>query len=94
RFRISLLLAVAALFLFSSCNKSNKQGRYIPATASFALVMNGESLNAKLPWEEVKQNELFQQMYADTAMNEMIKAALDNPENTGIDIKKDVILFV
>jgi hypothetical protein len=56
--------------------------------------MNGESLNSKLPWEEVKQNELFKQMYSDSTLSTIVKSALENPENTGVDIKKDMIIFL
>lgn len=33
-------------------------------------------------------------MYADTSMSEYIRSAMDNPDNTGIDIKNDLLLFV
>jgi len=56
--------------------------------------VNGESISSKLPWNEIKQNQLFQEIYADTAMDGVLKAALDNPENTGIDIKNDLTLFI
>ena len=92
--RFSFLLAFAALFLFSSCSKSNKVGRYIPKSASFVVHINGASVTSKLPWEEVKQNQLFQEIYSDTAMDAVIKAALDNPENTGIDVKNDLMFFI
>lgn len=94
RFSFSILLAFAALFIFSSCNKSNKIGRYIPKNASIVVHVNGESVTSKLPWNEVKQNQLFQEIYADTAMDAVVKAALDNPENTGIDTKNDLTFFI
>lgn len=90
-----ILIAFTAVIIFSSCSKkSNTQGRYIPKTAAIVLQINTGSVTAKLPWAEVKQNELFKDMYADTAVAAYIKAALDNPENTGIDIKNDIIFFV
>ncbi|MEP6711466.1 MAG: DUF4836 family protein [Ferruginibacter sp.] len=95
RFLSFLLIAFTAISIFSSCNKkSNTQGRYIPKTAAVVLQINGASLTSKLPWAEVKQNELFKQMYSDTAVAAYIKAALDNPENTGIDVKNDISFFV
>jgi hypothetical protein len=96
RFKIlpTLLIAIAAIFSITSCSKSNIQGRYIPASAAVVVHVNGESLTAKLPWEEVKQNELFKTIYADSALSGFAKSALDNPENTGIDIKKDLIFFM
>ena len=90
-----MMIAFFAILLFSSCSKkSNTQGRYIPKTAALVLQVNGESLTAKLPWAEIKQNELFKELYADSSVASYIKAALDNPENTGIDIKNDISFFV
>lgn len=95
RFRIPMMLIVAALVIFSSCSKkSNKEGRYIPKNASVAFLLNGESLSSKLPWEEIKQNEIFKELYADTSMQAYMKTALENPENTGIDTKKNLLFFV
>ncbi|MEO6537508.1 MAG: DUF4836 family protein [Ferruginibacter sp.] len=90
-----ILIAFTAVIVFASCSKkSNTQGRYIPKTASMVLQINGEALTAKLPWEEIKTNELFKEIYADTAVSSYIKSVLDNPEVTGIDIKKDLSFFV
>lgn len=94
RFRLPMLFIIGIVVLFSSCSKSNKEGRYIPKTAAFAMIINGESLSSKLPWEEVKQNDLFKSIYADSSMEAYVKAALDNPDNTGIDTKKNLLFFV
>ncbi len=91
-FRLSLLAALSVL-TFASCKKTNKEGRFIPKDAAIAVHVNGASLSAKLPWDEVKQNALFQQMYADTAITGFIKKALENPENSGIDTKTDMLFF-
>ena len=91
----SLLLSLAAILLLVSCSKkSNTLGRYVPANAAIVLHLNAATLTAKLPWEEVKQNELFKKMIADSSLSPFVKAALDNPENTGIDIKTDLIFFM
>lgn len=94
KLRFLFLFAIATLFIFSSCKKSNKQGRYIPKTAAFVLHINGESVTSKLPWEEVKQNELFKSIYQDTSMSAYLKSAFENPDNTGINIKNDLLIFV
>jgi hypothetical protein len=93
RFRFSFLVAFAAILLFASCSKKNKSARYIPKTAAMVMHVNGETINSKLPWNEVKQNSLFQELYADTSMDAFVKAALDNPESTGIDVKNDLFFF-
>jgi len=88
------LLTVMAVLIFASCTKTNKQGRYLPKDAGFVLHIDGASLNAKLPWSEIKQNPLFQQLYADSATPVFIKQALDSPDNSGIDIKGDLAFYV
>lgn len=93
RFRFLGLAAVSLLLILTSCSKSNKQGRYIPGNAAIAVVVNGESISTKLPWEEVKQTEWFKLIYTDTTLDAFLKSALDNPDNTGIDTKKDLIFF-
>ncbi|MEJ7627455.1 MAG: DUF4836 family protein [Ferruginibacter sp.] len=93
RFQFLMLMAFAIL-IFTSCNKSNKTGRYIPKNASVVFHINGESITSKLPWSEIKQNQLFQEIYADTSIDATVKSALDNPENTGIDLKDDLTLFI
>lgn len=94
RFLPLLLLAFTGVILFSSCSKSNTQGRYIPKGAGLVMQINGASLNDKLPWADVKQNELFKDMVADSSVDAYLKSALDNPENTGIDVKNDIIFFM
>ncbi|MEO5942934.1 MAG: DUF4836 family protein [Ferruginibacter sp.] len=89
-----LSIAFIAVIVFSSCSKSNTEGRYIPKEAALVIHLNGESLNAKLPWDEVKQTQFYKDMAADTSVDAYIKSALDNPENTGIDVKKDLLFFV
>jgi len=91
----TFFVAATALLLMASCSKkTNTQGRYVPANAAVVVHVNSEAITAKLPWEEVKQNELFKTMYADSSLSSLVKSALDNPENTGIDIKKDMIFFM
>lgn len=93
RFRISLL-AVMCILLLASCSKTNKQGRYIPKDAAVAVHIDGASLSSKLPWDEIKQNVLFQEMYADSTLPPYIKKVLDNPDNSGIDTKTDLAFFM
>jgi hypothetical protein len=95
RFLSFFAAAMLAAILFSSCSsKTNKQGRYIPATAGVVFHLNGESLTSKLPWEEVKQNDLFKKMLADTSVPAFAKSVLENPENSGVNVKSDLILFI
>ena len=90
----ALLIAFTATIVFSACSKSNEQGRYVPADAAIVVHINAASISEKLPWDEVKQNELFTMLYQDTAITAAAKTALDNPENAGIDSKKDMLMFM
>lgn len=94
RLKFSLLLPVAVMCIFSSCSKTNKEGRYVPANAVFVVHMNGQSLNTKLPWEEIKNSELFKKAYADSTTPALAKTVMDNPENSGIDVKNDILFFM
>ncbi|RYY48567.1 MAG: DUF4836 family protein [Chitinophagaceae bacterium] len=95
KFLPALLLAFSAMIWLSSCGKkTNTQGRYIPKDAMFVAHLNGESINAKLPWEEIKANNAFKMAYADSSVDALAKTAMENPENTGIDIKADMVLCV
>ena len=93
-FALLSVSAIIAVMLFSSCGKTNKQGRYIPANAGVVFMVDGESLNAKLPWDEVKQNEIFNKMMADTSVPAFAKLIMENPESSGVNIKSDLIMFM
>jgi hypothetical protein len=93
RFRIPII-AFMAMFAVTSCSKTNKEGRYVPKDAAIVVHVNGATLSAKLPWEEVKQNELFKQLIGDTTLPAIVKQILENPDNSGIDTKTDMIFFV
>lgn len=92
RFRIPLMLALA--IFAASCSKTNKEGKFIPKDAAIAVHINGASLSAKLPWEEVKSNELFKEVSNDSNLTTFVKQALDNPDNSGIDTKTDMLFFL
>lgn len=91
--QLPFLAAFAMLFFFASCSKTNKQGKMVPNNATMVVHINGQSLSNKLPWDEVKANPLFQEMHADTSVPSFVKNIFDNPENSGIDIKNDFIIF-
>lgn len=93
-YRIQFVCIIAAIVLLSSCgSKTNTQGKFIPKDAAFVMHVNGESLSSKLPWEEIKGNAMFQQMYADSSIPEFAKKVLDNPDNSGVNIKTDMVVY-
>ncbi len=87
------LLVVATVILFTSCTQSNTLGKLIPKEAAIVVHINGQSLSAKLPWEEIKQNPLFQQAYSDSALPVAMRIILNNPDSAGINTKGDLIFF-
>ncbi len=94
RYRIHFLAAIVAVTLLASCgSKTNKEGRYVPKEAAMVMHIDGASLNSKLPWDDIKTNAAFQQVYADSTIPAFARQILDNPENSGIDIKTDMIVY-
>ncbi len=85
---------ITAMIIFSSCKKTNEAGKYIVKDAAFVLVANGASITSKLPYEEIKNGELFKQLLQDTTLNNFGRQALENPEVTGVDIKNNITVFV
>lgn len=84
---------VAAIALLASCTKTNTQGKLIPKEASIVVRVDGKSLSAKLPWDEIKQNPLFKEIYADSSLPATLKNLLNEPESAGIDTKSDLLFF-
>ena len=91
---LRLSIAVMLLSFLASCHKSNKQGRLVPNDAAAVMVVDGNSLSAKLSWDDIKQNPQFQQMLLDSTTPANIRSILNNPDSSGIDIKSDLIFFV
>ena len=91
---IALTLCVFVMLLASCSKNSNKLGRYIPNDASFVMHINGNAVSEKLPWQEVKEGAIFSQIIADSNTSNYLKSALENPDNTGIDIKSDMTVFL
>lgn len=90
----NLMILVVTVITFASCGKTNTQGKLIPKEAAIVIHLDGKSLTSKLSWDEIKQNPLFTTAYSDSALPLYIKNLLDNPENSGIDIKTDMLFFI
>lgn len=94
KIRSFIPLVIALAVLATSCTKKNKQGKFIPEDAAVAIHINGASLTAKLPWNEIKSNELYKELSSDTSLSTFVKQVLDNPDNSGIDTKTDMLFFM
>jgi hypothetical protein len=92
--RFQFLIIAAVAFLFCSCKKSNQQGRFIPSNAVVVLQINPKSLSSKLSWTEIKDNPLLKDLYEDTSLPSSIKKILEDPNNSGIDMKEDLLVFM
>lgn len=91
--RVLQLLSASIIILLASCSKPNTQGKFIPKEAAIVIQVDGKSLSAKLPWEEIKQNPVFKEAYNDSIIPAAMKVLLNNPDSAGIDTKTDLILF-
>ncbi len=89
----SCLLAFIAAFIFSSCSKSNDEGKMIPKNAVFVASLNTSSLNDKLSWDEIKQTNWFKHFYADEGTADWMRKLMDDPEKSGIDPKGNIVFF-
>ena len=87
-------IAIISILLFVSCKKNNKEGRYIPKNAAMVFHINGKSISEKLPWEEIRKQDYFKTMYADSSVPAFMKLIMDNPESSGIDITTDMLIFL
>ena len=88
-----LLLLVTYASLIVSCKQANKMGAMVPNDAGMVLHLNANSLTSKLSWEEIKQTNWFKEMYAG-APDSLGKKIMDDPANSGMDIKSDFVFFL
>jgi hypothetical protein len=92
--RLIVLITVSGI-LFTACkSKTNELGKMIPGNVLGAVHINGKSMASKLSWDEIKQNSWFKEAYNDSATQSWVRKVLDNPENSGINLKGDFVFFV
>src|SRR5687768_5830263 len=86
------LLIIAVLFTAASCKQTNKVGKLVPANAGVVIHVNGSALSDKLSWQEIRNTDWFKEMYTE-GTDSVAKKLMDDPENSGIDTKSDLIFF-
>lgn len=91
-FRVAAM-AVLVLALFS-CSKTNKEGRMIPLNASYVMHINAAQMSSKVSWDEMKNSEVYKEILSDTSIPKYLIEVMNNPENSGIDNKKDMVGFL
>jgi hypothetical protein len=91
--RIPILTVAIATLFFVSCKNSGTTGLPIPKDAAIVVHINSSSLTSKLSWKEIKESEWFQEMYK-KEQDSFSKKIMDNPDNSGVDIKSDFVMFM
>lgn len=87
----SLALLATLVIVFASC--SNKASVPVPEDAAIVVHIDGASLSSKLPWEEIKKSEWFK-IANEEVKDDLAKKILDNPDESGVDIKSDAYIFM
>jgi len=90
---LSLFLITVTVTGIVSCSRTDKSGIVVPKDAALAVHINAPSLTSKVSWQEIQQNEWFKKLYAQET-DSLSKQLLDDPSNSGIDIKSDMAFFI
>ena len=88
-----ILILFSAAFTLHSCGSKNKEGAMIPSTATFASVMNLESMGKELSWEEIKASGWYNSIKTNNSLPDWTKKVLSSPEESGIDFRKNLLFF-
>jgi hypothetical protein len=94
RTMIKNLLSFSLLaLLISSCGKKTADV-LIPENAAMVFHINAASLGSKLTWDEIKNSEWFKMASKENHADDFEKKLLEDPENSGIDLKSDMYFSV
>ena len=92
RTMIKNLLSFSLLaLLISSCGKKTVDV-LIPENAAMVFHINAASLGSKLTWDEIKNSECFKMAGKENHADDFEKKLLEDPENSGIDLKSDMYI--
>ncbi|MCX8019865.1 MAG: DUF4836 family protein [Chitinophagaceae bacterium] len=87
-----LKIAFFSMVIFISCT-SKKSDVPVPKETAFVVHINGASLSEKLPWDEVKNSSWFEEALQQPD-NEFLRSVLKNPEESGVDLKKEMYFYI
>lgn len=87
-----ILIAVIIAAFFISC-KNSTTSLPVPKDAFVVVHINASSLNSKLSWKEIQATEWFKTAYSKEE-DSLVKKLMDDPGNSGIDIKSDFVFFM
>lgn len=88
-----LTVVTALVLLFASCKNKISSDLSIPKDAAFVFHINSSSLASKLSLEEIKSSGWFKEMYQN-ANDAYAQKLMNNPDSSGIDIRKDFAFFM
>ena len=92
-----LFTAFAALLLFASCSKTNKQGKMIPKDAGYVVHINSRSLSEKVNMQELKQTDWYRsamaEMRSESTVPDFLVKLEEYNQPSGIDTLADYIFF-
>jgi hypothetical protein len=92
KFKLTSLAFLATLVIvFASC--SGKADVPVPEDAAVVIHIDGASLSSKLPWDEIKKSDWFK-VANEEIKDDLAKKILDNPDESGVNIKSDAYLFM
>ena len=89
----TFLYTTLFIFILSSCGKKTADV-LIPEDAAVIVHLNMESLTSKLSWEEIKNSDWFKMASEEGHHSDIQKKLLANPDSSGVDLKKDLYMFV
>src|SRR4249919_3051502 len=88
-FTILLFSFFVALAVFS---QTNAVLNYLPENAKAIIKINPASLGQKIKWEELIKYKMFEDLFKDVP--EEAKGFLNDPAQTGIDLKKGLFVVI
>lgn len=93
-----LVIAVAGVWYFMNRQggSSNSLSKHIPVNSQMVFSVNLMSIAQKADLTKYKDSEAIQDLLKnmDSTLSKLIKEAIDNPENTGIDFRSNPTIFL
>ncbi|MEO7314747.1 MAG: DUF4836 family protein [Ginsengibacter sp.] len=87
------LILCTVAFTLHSCGSKNEEGALIPSNSTYVSVMDLESMGKNLSWEEIKASGWYNSIKTNNEMSEWAKKVLGSPEESGINFKKNLVIF-
>lgn len=91
--RVFSFLFLLGVIVLSSCKQKHRDLPHLPKDAAIVVHMNNKSILEKVPLSEWQKTEIFKSAMKDSGTAEFLKDALQNPDNTGIDIDADMFWY-